>query len=174
VSPQIIANLDSMSAQGLLLDMTEFVSNCVSFYGKDVLLGSRLPWLSQLTFPGNTSMVESAMLVARLNAAQSVFISYNSGPWSALKSWEKATPSPNELAILLDGEGSSGLPYRSSSDGPRVGSLSTLWEDRERAPLFNTLVDIIAQAWQITPTDLVKQDGWVHTTTKIEGRFRRS
>lgn len=153
--------------------MTSFIASCVSRYGNDVLIGSRFPWISQLTFPGNVELLDSATFLSRISTARSMFIIYDSGPWTSMKAWEQENPQPNEIAILLDAEGQITPRYLSAEKSPRIGQLVDLWERWSDARLFSMLIDLVAQAWQITPTDLVKQETWTQTTSHIYGRIVR-
>jgi hypothetical protein len=172
VAPQIIANLDTMADAGLLIDKTDFISYCASFYGKNVVSNSGLPWVSQLSFPGNSSLIDTRSLVSAVAGAQCVFIAYNSGPWTALKKWQAALPKADEVAILLDGVSGDGLDYVSSSE-PRLGSISSLWDKWSEVSLFSLLIETIAETWQKSPTDLVNESGWVHESNHLHGRVSR-
>jgi hypothetical protein len=173
VTPMVTKNLDKLSSGGLIVNKTPFIANCVSLYGKDSLLNSRLPWISQLMFPGNVEMLESTTLITRLAATRSLFLSYNSGPWTAMKDWESASPRANELGLLLDGDGQR-TPGYISTDERQVGALQVLYPDWERSVLFKLLIELIAQSWQKSPADLVHQDGWTRFSNHVSGRVTRT
>jgi hypothetical protein len=173
VAAQIIENLDSMSGQGLLVNKTSFFSSCVRFYGKEVLLGSKVPWLSHLTFPGNAELIDSSTMLQRAGEANSVFVSFNTGPWTAMKQWESAAPMQGEIALLLDGEGQPRPSFRMSQQGPNLGKLNEIFQNWNDSPLFSVLIELISQAWQITPSDLVSQEPWTHQADVLYGRLAR-
>jgi hypothetical protein len=171
VTPLVTRNLNKLTS-GLLINKTPFFANCVSYYGKDVLLSSRLPWISQLMFPGNVELLDSGTLISKLAGARSVFLSYNSGPWTTMKEWESARPYPGELGLLLDGEGQRTPRYM--TDDRKIGELKALYPDWEGSVLFKLLIEVIGQSWQKSPADLVSQDGWTRSSNHVSGRFTRN
>jgi hypothetical protein len=84
-----------------------------------------------------------------------------------MKEWGATDPSPSEMAVLVDGEGQPTPRYLADHESPKTGKLSDLWEQWPNSALFSTLIDVVAQAWQITPTDLVKQEIWTHSTNRV-------
>jgi hypothetical protein len=151
-----------------------FLDRCAVAYGKEVVLGSRVPWLSVLEFPGNLQLVDSAKAISLVTSAQSVFLSFNSEPWQAMKQWENASPLEDEVALLLDGQGQPTPDYLGLREEPQIGAIAELWKDWSDSTLFATLIDIVSQAWQITPTDLVQEKEWTHEKDEIFGRFKRN
>jgi hypothetical protein len=173
VVPQVIDNLNTMSGSGLLINKMAFFGRCVRAYGRNVLLGSRLPWVSQLTFPGNVELVDSATLLSRLTTARSAFLSFGTGPWTAMKYWEQAEPMQTELAVVLNDDDGPGPGYLTTKDSPKIGAIANLWAEYSNSSLFATLIDVFAQSWQVSPTDLIQQNGWTHEGSHLYGRFSR-
>ena len=65
------------------------------------------------------------------------------------------------MAITIDDAGTRGPGYLSGED-TEIGSLETLWDNIDQCGLFFTLINLIAEAWQLSPSELLKQDGWSH------------
>jgi len=122
VVPQVIKNFNAHGQTGLLIDKYELIASCVHYYGKEVLLGSDLPWVNQLIMPGDVKLISSGELLKKATNAKSIFVAFNTGPWTAMKKWAKSDPSAGELAVLIDsGEMHRGLEYRSSIEGEKIG-----------------------------------------------------
>jgi len=175
VGPQIVENLNMLGRTGFLIDKAPFIASCVQLYGRQVILDSDVPWISRIKMPGNVELISSATLLSSLTDSNSVFVAYNTGPWTAMKRWARAEPSPGatEVAVLVDGKRQPGPGYRMSADGKKVGSLLNLWPKCTDSPLFGTLIRILAQAWQTSPDDLLRREGWTHETDEVYGRFYR-
>jgi len=91
-----------------------------------------------------------------------------------MKKWAEAgsQPDPGEIAIVLDDDGQKGPGYPASQEA-RIGSLEEIWEKSSDSVLFSTLIDIVAQAWQVSPSVLLQQPGWSHESSHVFGRFVR-
>ena len=142
VMPHVVENLNALGRAGFLIDKTRFIASCVQLYGRQAILDSSLPWINQIRPPGNLQLISSSRLLADLASSGSVFVAYNSGPWTAMKRWARSEGSAgaNELAVLIDGEGQSTPGYRPSSDREAVGAFGDLWPTGHETPLFGTLV----------------------------------
>jgi hypothetical protein len=94
-----------------------------------------------------------------------------------LKQWVESGNSKaldaDEIAITIDDAGTRGPGYLSGEDTV-IGPLETLWENIDQCGLFFTLINLIAEAWQLSPPELLKQDGWSHKGNTLYGRFIRS
>lgn len=173
VTPQIVKNLNALSEASFLIQKTPFIAACVSFYGRQVILKSDVPWISHLKMPGNVELINSQTLITSLASSNLVFVAFNTGPWTAMKRWVDAErPAATEIGVLVDGEGQQ-TPGYITADEKKVGSLDNLWPECVDGPLFGTLIGIIAEAWQMSPEELLKQEGWTHSGSAIYGRFRR-
>jgi hypothetical protein len=82
-------------------------------------------------------------------------------------------PAKDEISVLINGKGQLTPNYRPTDQGKNVGSLSRIWKECASSPLFATLVGIVAQAWQVSPEQLMEQGGWIHERDDIRGRFHR-
>jgi hypothetical protein len=173
ITERMIFNLNAISSSGFLINKAPLINRCVSSYGRNVLFGSTLPWVSQMRIPGNLELVDSQTLISRLTNGRSVFLALNSEPWTAMKSWEASDPLPAEMALLMDIRELSPGPGFVHPATPKLGTLAGLFPDWAKVALLNTLIDLLAQAWQMTPSDLTQQGGWNHATTALWGRFRR-
>ena len=173
VAPQIVKNLNALSEASFLIQKTAFIASCVHFYGRQVILKSNVPWISHLKMPGNVELINSQTLTTRVASSDSVFAAFNTGPWTAMKRWvDPDGPAAMEIGVLVDGEGQH-TPGYLSGDDKKVGSLDNVWPECVDVPLFGTLIGIIAEAWQMSPEELLKQEGWTHSGSAIYGRFRR-
>ena len=134
-----------------MVNLIGFVATCVDLYGKNVVQNSEISWISQITMPGNVELINCATLLSRLSRIKSVFLAFDLGPWTAMKKWAEAGSQrdPGEIAIVLADDGQRGAGYLSSAEA--IGSLEEIWENSSDSVLFSTLIDIVAQAWQISP-----------------------
>jgi hypothetical protein len=171
---QIVKNLNALVATGLMIDKVEFLAQCEQLYGRRVILESSVPWVNLLHLPGDVTLVSCAMLRERLTKAGSLFIAYGTGPWTAMRKWvsTEGQPGMEELAVVLGDIPQRSLPYHSGSE-EEVGVLSDLWQTCGDAPLFGTILQLAAEAWQGNVGDLITQDGWHHGGSAIWGRIRR-
>lgn len=171
--PQIVANLNELGKDKLLIDKTSFIANCSALYGLEVILESDLPWISQLKLPGNVEMICSADMLARVETLKSVFLIYNSGPWTAMKRWAASEIPQGEMAFLVDGEEQARPSYRGSSEGVATGQLASIWDNYGESPLFMIAIGLISQAWQVSPSDLTAQSSWMHESEFVFVRLVR-
>jgi hypothetical protein len=176
VIPTIIANLEEMSQRSVIVDTIDTIASCVQCYGKDVVIKSNVKWIHKITAPGDIQIVSCAALLADVSGASSIFLTFNIGPWTVLKMWAAAEGprDPNEIAIALDDAGQPTPGYIAGNDKKKIGSLTTIWKNSERSALFSTLIAIIAQAWQVSPSELLEQPGWTHESDSVYGRFQRN
>lgn len=171
VSPQVVANLNALT-KTLVISKTSFIAECVRYYGRQVLMRSDIPWINLLEMPGNVELTTSGELLKALTSSSLLFIAFNSGPWTAMKTWvASGNPASTELGVLIDGKGQPKPPYRGPEE--KVGALLELWPTCMEGPLFGSLIDIVAEAWQVSPEELIKQDTWTHVSDSIAGRFCR-
>jgi len=171
VKSQIVKNLNALT--GLVIAKTDFIEECVSCYGSEPLIESEIRWISQLKLPGEVALISAKQFLEKLAESNSLFISYATGPWTALKEWARSYPTgEGNLAIVVDTERSSGLGYVTAKE-QRTGSLSDLWSNYTRAPLFATIIGLVADAWKISPPDLISQPTWTHVESHLSGRLSR-
>jgi hypothetical protein len=176
VIPTIIANLEELARQSVIVDTISTIASCVQCYGKDVVIKSDINWIHKITMPGDIQIINCATLLSDISRLNSVFLTFNLGPWTALKKWAAAEgpKDVNEIAIALDDAGQPTPGYITGNDKKRIGSLSTLWKNSERSVLFGTLIAIIAQSWQVSPSELLEQPGWTHENDTVYGRFQKN
>ena len=170
----VISNLEELSRRSFVVNTIETIATCVQLYGRDALLKSHINWGHKITAPRDIQIINCATLLREAAQINSVFLTFNIGPWTAIKKWEAADGprDANEIAIALDDAGQV-TPSYLSGDDKKIGSLSTIWENSERSSLFSTLIDVIAQAWQISPSELLEQPGWTHENNWVYGRLRK-
>ena len=130
--------------------------------------------MASITAPDNVQVVSCASLLATVSGIKTVFLTFNLGPWTAMKKWAAAQGplDPSEIAVALDDAGQRGPDYNIDRE-KMIGSLKELWERCYDSPLFGTLIDVISQAWQVSPSELIVQVGWEHEGNTIYGRFFR-
>jgi len=172
---RIVAHLNSLSGRGLVIEKLGFLDECVSVYGREVIRESSVPWVCFLKMPGELELVSSGQLLTRLTHSRSLFVAYDTGPWTAMKRWVSLDPPPDpqEPAIVLDGTSPSSGPHYVSSNEEKTGSLSELWPHHQRAWLFATILGLAAEAWQVNPEELTNQAGWRQTGSSVWGRLIR-
>jgi hypothetical protein len=174
VRTRVVENLNTLSRDGLIIERHEFLANCVRLYGRPVILESSLRWISLLKLPGEVELVSCALLLERIRRAPSLFVAFGTGPWTAMKKWvvSGSNPVESEPAIVLEETSLDRLRYQSGSD-EKVGTLGALWPNCPDTALFGTILQLVAEAWQIGPEDLCAQDGWRHSGSTLWGRFTR-
>lgn len=171
---RIVQHLDSLATSGLLIDKLEFLDQCAGVYGRHVIRESSVPWISSLKLPGEVDLLSSAMLLAKLAQSRSLFVVFDTGPWTAMRRWVSSDPSPtaDEPAVVLDGVGPLRPGYQSGSD-ERIGTLAQVWPDCGQAALFGTVLEIAAEAWQVNVGELLQQPGWRHGGSTVWGRLTK-
>ena len=174
VVPQIVANVNSLAERGLLIDQLEFLARCVHTYGRRTVVGASLAWISFLKLPGETELVSCATLLQRLTDANSVFIAFGTGPWTAMRRWVALEPGldATEPAVVIDDTEFDRVRYQ-PGDEEKVGRLNDLWPHCADSALFGTVLALAAEAWQTSPADLTSQDGWHHKGSTVWGRVVR-
>jgi hypothetical protein len=170
---EIVGNLDAVKTRGLLIEQMPFLAQCAETYGREVLRESSLAWISALKMPGEVELISCATLIERLARSTSIFIAHGTGPWTAMRSWVKLGPasSSTEPAIVIDDSGHYAPPYHSGQE--KVATLALLWPQSESSPLFSTILGLACEAWQVTPHDLVNQEGWRQNGSTVWGRLMR-
>ncbi len=173
VRTKIVENLNAL-AKGLLIQKLDFVGMCVSMYGRETILESSLPWISLLKLPGEVHLITSTMLLEELSKAPSLFISYGTGPWTAMKHWGELNSQSlsGAPAVVLDDLRGDNLRYHGGSE-EKVGTLSELWDDCVDTPLFGTVLRLAAEAWQVSLENLTGQEGWHHSGSVLWGQLLR-
>jgi hypothetical protein len=175
--PKIVDSLNQLATKELLIEKLEFLARCSVLYGRETLLESSVPWISVVKLPGEVELVSCATLLSRVRQSRSVFIAFNTGPWTAMRKWvglelPYSGDRNKEPALVLDSAGQVAPRYY-SGPGERGGSVSQLWPDCERAPLFGIALQIVAGAWQMGVETLLSQDGWRLEGATIWGRLFR-
>lgn len=175
VKPSIIQNLNLVNDSKFFGNHLHLISHCIRAYGRSVILESSARWITTVEPPGNSVQISCGELLSALRNASSLFIVYDSGPWTTLKRWSEVSElrPPQELAIVLDG-GFDGdrLDYLSDHEA-KTGKLGELWEKCETTYLFGTILEIAANAWETSIGELLKSDGWQHVKTNLVGTLSR-
>lgn len=173
---QVVANLDALSERSFVVHELGFLASCVKYYGRQVLLESSIRWISEIRLPGDVRSISCTDFSNLVRANDSVFVIYNTGPWTGMKNWaaNRSSGKANEIAIVLDGNHDGvGSPGYVASEDERIGSLSSLWPKCDEGLLFGTMLGIVAEAWQRNVRSLIDQDGWHHEGSSLWGRLER-
>jgi hypothetical protein len=175
VKPHVVRNLDALGREGVLVDKLGHLTRSVGYYGREVLLEASLPWISQLLLPGDVRLRNCSDLRREISAATSLFVAHGTGPWTAMRKWVALEPcvQPAEVAIVLDDSPSERVDYYSGTE-EKVGRLTELWPKCQDTALLGTVIRLTAEAWQMSPDDLVFQDGWRHKGSTVWGRLSRT
>lgn len=91
VIPQIIKNLEHLSKNDLLTDKIDLISKCVKLYGNEILSSPDVLWINLISKPGNLELISRKKLFDSLVGTKSVFVAFNTGPWTAMKTWSSLT-----------------------------------------------------------------------------------
>ncbi len=118
VTAQVVENLNALAKDSLIVSKTSFLERCVRFYGENVIMDADLPWISELSLPGNVQLISSREALAKVERVKSVFIACNTGPWTAMKRWVKGPLFAGDggIAVLVDVERFGTPPYRTDSE----------------------------------------------------------
>ncbi|MBN1459531.1 MAG: hypothetical protein JXA57_08335 [Armatimonadetes bacterium] len=156
----------------MVIDKYDFLAECATFYGHDTLRESSLRWVSLLALPGEVTLVSCAMLLEQLKNAQSLFVAYGTGPWTAMRHWveSESVSGQQELALVLNDDRRGHVPYVSDETD---GSLAEVWNSCENTPLFATIMDTVCDAWGVNPQILKEAEGWRHKESRVWGRLVR-
>jgi hypothetical protein len=175
VLPTIIENLEHLCENSMIVNTIRTLAECARVYGPDVLQKSNVKWIHKIVLPGNVEIISCSDFLAETARLNSVFLSFNLGPWTLMKKWSTAEgeKDANEIAIALEDAGQ-GTPDYIAGVEINIGSLNTIWSGSPKSVLFNTLVNTISQAWQVSPSELLAQPGWSHEANYIYGRFKRN
>ena len=174
--PQIVSNLNALASGGLLIDKLDFLAECESLYGRRAILDASVPWVNIMKLPGEVHLVSAAALLQLLTSSSSLFLCYGTGPWTAMKRWVASAAtsvSRAETAIVMDDLRGDTLGYQ-SGDQEKVGTLLELWPRCASEPLFGTILQLVAEAWQMSLEQLGAQGGWHHSGSGVWGRLSRS
>ncbi len=166
--PSVIGNLDALPDRHLVASKIDFISNCVEYYGREVVLESQLPWISVVRPPGEIKLLSCNGLLRELKVAQRVLLKSGENSWSAIYDWPSQIGA-SDIAIIAARERS----YDRFTRDEERGSLSKLWPTIEEFPLHGVLLRLIAQAWKTTVDELLQQDGWTLRLSTLLGAFRR-
>jgi hypothetical protein len=136
--PNLTLALDAVGGAMTITNVLELLARCVGLYGPEAVRNSGVPWISQLTLPGNVETISCSTLVARLIDTRSCFVAFNVGPWSSLKRWVETAPggvlAKDEVAVVLDDAGQRGPGYVSGEK--KLGALRELREELDANSLF--------------------------------------
>jgi hypothetical protein len=170
VKESVVENLNALGEQSLIVGKTKFLESCARYYGEQTVIESTVPWISHLTYPGNIQLIDRQTFLQMVATCKSVFIAFNSGPWTTLKQWEGVRSTDKELAFLIE-KGNYSPQYQSDK---AIGSIVKLWDKWHNLSLFSIFVRSISEAWQMSPERLVNQEGWSLDNTALMGKFTRS
>jgi len=123
--------------------------------------------LDSLTTDVSRSRALNADVTAILNLARN---SIASRVIENLEEISKRNPMVNLIGFVATSQ--KGPGYLASQEA-QIGSLEEIWENSSDSVLFSTLIDIVAQAWQVSPSALLQQPGWSHDDSHVFGRFVR-
>ncbi len=170
VQASVIRNLNALPSRHLVPSMIDFISECVEYYGDEVVLKSQLPLVSVVRPPGETKLLSCDELLTHVAAAERIFFSSGSSAEDAMRDWSSGF-GKSDVAIVLAGERRGRAHYERDEVH---GSLAALWPTVLIAPLHGVVLHLIAQAWETTVDELLQQDGWTHRSTNFIGAFRRA
>ena len=176
IRKSVVENLDLLGDSGFVINEMEFISQCVDLYGPEVLMQSTIPWVSLIAQSGDVRQIPSNEFLAQVRNSQSIYLAYNTGPWTAIKKWSAlitSSKSPNEIGIVLDGDNDGTRLGYVSGDEKRIGTLRELWPECGRGLLFGTLLRLTSEAWQVNIDYLIDQSDWHHESSTLWGRLAR-
>ena len=175
IRDKLVQNLDALVSKGFVVDHLDFISDCVRFYGSKAILQSSLPWICVLKMPGELQLMSSTDFLTRTTQSTSVYIAYNSGPWTAIRHWDVSDPPKDgsETAVVLDSGHDATPHYYTSPQEEKAGSLKELWPEYERSALLGVILGIVSEAWQVSVESMTELDTWTLHQSSIYGRVRR-
>ena len=172
VMSELVSGFEAYCSEGLMLEKIQVVANAVSTYGKQVLTGSKIKWISNISLPGEVSVCDTLKLRELLGANDIVFIAYDAQPWTAMKLWTRGTENVTGEAAFLLGELGGGPGYTREVHYKRDSFLN-IWPRFQNNVMLGLLVEIIAEVWGVSVEHLTGQDGWRHEGGTVFGRFQK-
>ncbi|MCP1510050.1 hypothetical protein J2Y83_000177 [Pseudomonas marginalis] len=173
IMDQLIKSLEKYTSNRLILNNLSLISSSIKTYGDQILLNSKINWLSRIILPGDISLCSTQMLFETLKANDTVFIAFDANPWEAMKLWTSKTQSVDgEAAFTLSNIGD-GPGYRREIEYMR-GTLSECWKNFSENTIFYFLIKCISFAWNVKPSDLAKQHDWRHEGSTVYGRLTKN
>ncbi len=175
ITNKLVQNLDALASKGFVVDHLDFISDCVRFYGNKAILQSSLPWICVLKMPGELELMSSTDFLTHITQHTSVYIAYNSGPWTAIRHWDNSDPPKDgvETAVVLDSGHDVTPHYYTSAQEEKAGNLKELWPEYERSALLGVILGIVSEAWQVSVESMTEIDTWTVHQSSIYGRVRR-
>ena len=155
---QIITGLNNLEAEGRIPSRFGFLSKVGNVYGPDLLLETKLPWITIIESPGNGRLISPKELADIVRSRSEILVGYGLGPWSVESKCREIFPRAGKAALLV--------PI-SDDDEPRHGS----YDDKDELTrgrlqehfseescdgacrLMRTL-EIIAMSWNINAAAL--------------------
>ena len=171
VRSSVQRNLEYLARTNVVIGKTKFFEKCIRYYGKEIFIGSDVPWVGELRRPGTFVMLSTAELLSRLTQANSVFLYYNSGPVTAIKEWAKEGVPDNEIAILF--EDSPCHFYRNRDDHISGCTLDKIIPDGRRDELLNMFIELLADAWGASVEAICQSSSFTAIESKAWGRISK-
>ena len=106
----------------------------------------------------------------RLVSSDRLRVALDVGPWTAMRQWSGVEPSSGDLEIVLDID----VGYMDIRDETRRGTLLELWPDFTRSPMFQLIMNLIAEGWQVRHDSIVESTGWERTRDRMFGDLSRT
>jgi hypothetical protein len=174
IRESVVKNLNSL-ANTFVLNELSFAAECAATYGRETLVQSSLPWISLIQRPGDVRQLTPAQYLSTVKGAQSIFMVYGTGPWTAIRKWSAATASKSakEIGLVLDDDHDRFRVRYLTGDEEVIGTLKEVFPECEESNLFGTILGLTSEAWQVNTKYLIEQADWHHSGGTLWGRLTR-
>lgn len=152
----------------------KLLSWCVENYGATPVISSTFKFVQVIDSDGTSRYISANELTAICETSNSFFTAIDTGPNTTLDLWHARRDQAPDCKLAICFANMERSPrYRSDADIKR-GSLSELFPDLMDLPRFNLAVSVLSKAWNVQSSELLMQQGWIHSGTSVAGFFRRT
>ncbi len=185
--PRIVEATNGLASEGVMPARFAFLHKLGTVYGKRLLADTTAPWIGVQQAPGETVLRNSAEVRELVSARSEVFVAYGTGPWGAdmwLRSLHPDVRGPYLVLVVPTGSGPS-VRSRYGQEPGRVEAPLTMHfvpdhvhdeteaeSELHSAKLLLAVLACIAEAWGVSPEDLMAQ-GWARGRGNLVGRIQK-
>jgi Histidine kinase-, DNA gyrase B-, and HSP90-like ATPase len=176
LKPQIIKALNSLSDDHIP-SWFEFLANVGSAYGSEVLVGSKLPWITVVDRVGNAALLNPNDALDKLSQVSEVLVSYGTHPWNIAAVARAHFPLATGNALLFPIPKQRHHEFGSYHDQDEitVGDLSEHFDRYTQPPAFlRGILQLISHAWGIEVKSLETAKWSRNKTYSLQGHLDKT
>jgi hypothetical protein len=159
VRDAVILNLNALGEQSYIPTNTAFVSRCVEYYGREVLLKSNLQWICEVQLPGQVVMLSCEQFIQRMRSTRNVSVSYNLDLWDAMDHWTSGQMlGKQDMVVALKADRT---PRYVRREDEKVGLLRDVWpESITESQFLGLFLHLASNAWDMQQDEMLKKSEW--------------